>query len=416
MAPALTARRCGPLLGEVRVPGDKSCSHRALVLGAMAGGETVIAGLGEGEDVLATVRALRALGRTVERTSDGCWRIEGGTWRSPSAAIDCGNSGTTARLLIGAVAGMPGVEATFIGDPSLGDRPMRRLVTPLLRMGAKVEGGETLPLTVIGAKLRGIVHVNDPPSAQVKSALILAGLASGARVTIREPEASRDHTEIMLRLFQRDGVLRGAAVKIGGDPSSAAFLVVAAAIVPGSRVRIIGVMANPLRLGMVDVLKRMGAQINLSNRREQSGEAIADLEISNAPLLPCRVEGGQVQALIDEVPALAVACAFADGESVIEGVGELRFKESDRLAAMVAGLKACGVEARTEGDNLHVRGRRSVDGGAAVSTHGDHRIAMAFLVLGLAAEAPVSIDRPEMIATSFPGFVTTMNSIGADIR
>ena len=416
MVATLTARRSGPLIGEVRIPGDKSCSHRALVLGAMAPGETLIEGLGESEDVLATVRALRALGRPVERVAEGQWRVEGGAWRSPTGPIDCGNSGTTARLLIGAVAGMRAVGATFIGDPSLSRRPMRRLVAPLLRMGAEIEGADTLPLTVRGTRLRGIEHLNEPPSAQVKSALLLAGLASGASVTIREPAASRDHTEIMLRHFQRHEALRATSVGIGGDPSSAAFPLVAAAIVAGSDVRIAGMLANPLRLGLVEVLTRMGAPIVVSNRRQKSGEETVDIAVGSAPLRACRVDPAEVPALIDEVPALAVACAFADGESVIEGVGELRFKESDRLGAIVAGLTACGVAAQTDGDDLHISGAGSVPGGATVATGGDHRIAMAFLVLGLASEAQVNVDSADMIATSFPGFVETMNLIGADIR
>lgn len=408
----LTARRGGPLEGEAAVPGDKSCSHRALILGAMARGETVIEGLGEGADVLTTVAALRDFGRRVERLGEGRWRVEGGDWRTPRSPIDCGNSGTTARLLIGAVAGMAGVEATFVGDDSLSRRPMRRLVEPLRRMGADIDGGETLPLKVRGARLGGIVHENVPPSAQVKSALLLAGLASGVRVAIREPEASRDHTEIMLREFERGA----SEIAIAGDPSAAAFPLVAAAIVPGSDVRIAGMLANPLRMGLFRVLERMGADVVLSNGREQSGEAVADIRVRYAPLSACRVAANEVPALIDEVPALAVACALADGRSVIEGLGELRVKESDRLAGIAAGLEGCGVEARVEGDDLHIVGRGRVPGGAIVATGGDHRMAMAFLTLGLASEQPVSIDRPEMIATSFPGFVDSMRTIGADIQ
>lgn len=407
----LTARRGGPLEGEAAVPGDKSCSHRALILGAMARGETVIEGLGEGADVLTTVAALRDFGRRVERLGEGRWRVEGGDWRTPRSPIDCGNSGTTARLLIGAVTGMAGVEATFVGDDSLSRRPMRRLVEPLRRMGADIDGGETLPLKVRGARLGGIVHENVPPSAQVKSALLLAGLASGVRVAIREPEASRDHTEIMLREFERGA----SEIAIAGDPSAAAFPLVAAAIVPGSDVRIAGMLANPLRMGLFRVLERMGADVVLSNGREQSGEAVADIRVRYAPLSACRVAANEVPTLIDEVPALAVACALADGRSVIEGLGELRVKESDRLAGIAAGLEGCGVEARVDGDDLHIVGRGRVPGGAIVATGGDHRMAMAFLTLGLASEQPVSIDRPEMIATSFPEFVATMRALGADI-
>ena len=415
MVATLTAQRSGPLVGDARIPGDKSCSHRALILGAMAGGETLIEGLGDGDDVAATIRALRAFGRSVERLADGRWRVEGGPWRSPAGPIDCGNSGTTARLLIGAAAGMAGVHATFIGDSSLSARPMRRLVTPLRRMGADIEGGDTLPLTVRGRQLGALSHVNDPPSAQVKSALILAGLASDVPVEIREPRPSRDHTEIMLREFG-GWLLSGTAIRIGGDPSAAAFALVAAAIVPGSDVRVAGMLANPLRLGLVRTLQRMGADIALSNARRESGEEVADIRIRHAALEGCRVGAEEVPALIDEVPALAVACAFADGRSVIKGLGELRMKESDRLAGIAAGLAACGADTQVDGDDLHIAGGGPVPGGAAIATNGDHRMAMAFLALGLASDRPVSVDREEMIATSFPGFADVMRALGADIR
>lgn len=404
----LTARRSGPLTGTALVPRDKSCSHRALILGAMVAGETLIEGLNEGTDVLATVEALRSFQRPVERIGERIWRVEGGTWQSPVGPVDCGNSGTTARLLIGAVAGMAGVEATFVGDTSLSARPMGRLVEPLRRMGAEIIGGETLPLTVRGAPLHGIEHCNDPPSAQVKSALLLAGLAAGVPVQVREAVPSRDHTEIMLRAASK-------AVRIGADPSAAAFPLVAAAIVPGSEVRVQGMLANPLRMGLYRALERMGAAVSLTNQREQSGEMIADMAVRHAPLKPCRVTADEVPALVDEVPALALACAFADGESVIEGLGELRVKESDRLGAIVVGLATCGVEARIDGDDLRIAGRAAVRGGATVASRGDHRIAMAFLTLGLAGEQPVSVEGEEMIATSFPGFVAAMRAIGADI-
>lgn len=405
----LTARRGAPLAGVAKVPGDKSCSHRALIIGAMTAGETRIEGLNEGADVLATVEAVRAFGRRAERLGGEAWRVEGGAWRSPDGPVDCGNSGTTARLLIGAVAGMPGVEATFVGDQSLSARPMRRVVEPLRLMGADIDGGVTLPLTVRGARLGRIDHVNDPPSAQVKSALLLAGLAAGVEVRVEEPVASRDHTEIMLE------AIGGGAIAIGCDPSAAAFPLVAAAIIPGSAVRVERMLANPLRMGLYRALEQMGADIAYTNRRMQSGEAVADMDLRHAPLRACRVAASEVPALIDEVPALAVVCAFAEGESVIEGLGELRFKESNRLAAIVAGLAACGVEAWTSSDDLHIAGRGTVPGGARVTSHGDHRIAMAFLTLGLASQKPVSVDGEEMIAVSFPGFAEAMRDIGADI-
>jgi 3-phosphoshikimate 1-carboxyvinyltransferase len=421
-----------PLVGEAAIPGDKSCSHRALILGAMAGGETLIRGLLESEDVLATVRAIEEFGVPIERAADA-WIVRGGTWHSPDAPIDCGNSGTTARLLIGAVAGMPGVKATFTGDASLSARPMKRVTVPLERMGATVDGDDRLPLSLEGARLGGIEHRNVPASAQVKSAILLAGLGTSAPVSIIEPWPSRDHTEIMFAQFgcpvgvddtpdgwvislgdKRD--LSGCKLTIGADPSAAAFPLVAAAITPGSDVMVRGMLVNPLRTGLYETLEAMGADVELSNERIQSGEILADVRVvSQRPLQPCHVRAEQVPAMIDEISALAVACAFADGESVIEGLGELRIKESDRLGAIVAGLAGCGVTAIADGENLRIFGRGNVRGGARISTRGDHRIAMAFLTLGLAAEQPVEVDEAEMIGTSFPGFVEVMKSIGANI-
>ena len=427
MTGTLAARKSGPLRGVASIPGDKSCSHRALIIGAMAEGETVIHNLSDCADVDATLIALRAFGCQIERDGDR-WQVLGGPWTSPISPIDCGNSGTTARLLIGAVAGMPGVTATFTGDESLSRRPMRRLIEPLRRMGAQIEGGDTLPLTVTGAKLGGIDHRNVPASAQVKSALLLAGLGTSAPVRISEPVASRDHTEIMLREFGcdvaieqdivtlgEDRGLQGSEILIGGDPSSAAFALIAAALVPGSNVSVEGMIVNPLRTGLYETLEAMGSDISLSNERIVNGEIIADVCVQYARLTACHVPADRVPAMIDEIPALAIVCAFADGESVIEGLGELRHKESDRLGAIVAGLTACGVVAVARGENLHIFGRETVRGGAAVATGGDHRIAMAFLALGLASERPVTVDRQEMMATSFPGYVEVMRSLGADI-
>ena len=428
----LTATPGGPLNGEAAIPGDKSCSHRALILGAMAEGETRIAGLLESDDVLATTRAIEAFG--IEAGKQGSeWTVRGGSWRSPEGPIDCGNSGTAARLLMGAVAGMPGVRATFTGDASLSARPMGRITAPLKRMGAIVDGGERLPITVEGARLGGIDHRNIPASAQVKSAILLAGLGTSAPVTITEPTPSRDHTEIMLAQLgcQADvddtpegfvvslggrRAMTGRDLRIGADPSSAAFPLVAAAIIPGSDVMVRGMLVNPLRTGLYEVLEAMGGVVELSNERIQSGEIVADVRVRHAQLAPCRVGAGQISSMIDEIPALAVACAFADGESVIEGLAELRVKESDRLGAIVAGLTACGVTAIADGEALRIFGRGTVRGGANISTQGDHRIAMAFLTLGLAAERPVEVDEAEMIGTSFPGFVEAMRSIGADIQ
>jgi 3-phosphoshikimate 1-carboxyvinyltransferase len=428
----LTATPGGPMTGEAAIPGDKSCSHRALIFGAMAAGETSIHGLLESADVLATVRALEAFGVAIEKAGDE-WIVRGGPWQSPSDPVDCGNSGTAARLLMGAVAGMPGLSATFIGDMSLSHRPMKRITTPLERMGAIIEGSDCLPITMKGAQLRGIEHLNLPASAQVKSAVLLAGLGTSAQVCVNEQIPSRDHSEIMLAQFgctvavddTPEGwkislgdkrSLAGCRLTIGADPSSAAFPLTAAAIVPGSDVTARGMLVNPLRTGLYEVLEVMGANIELSNERIQSGEIVADVRVRHAPLIACRLRAEQIPAIIDEIPALAVACAFADGDSVIEGLGELRVKESDRLGAIVAGLTACGVTAVAEGDALHIFGRGKVRGGASISTLGDHRIAMAFLTLGLAAEQPVEVDQAEMIDTSFPGFVEVMTSIGADIE
>lgn len=428
----LTAARSFDLQGTVRVPGDKSCSHRALILGAMAEGETRISGLLESDDVLATARAVGDFGATVERLDDGDWRVEGRAWASPAEIVDCGNSGTAVRLLIGAVSGMEGVRATFTGDESLSSRPMKRVTAPLARMGASIAGGETLPLIVEGARLGGIDFRNVPASAQVKSAILLAGLGSDAPMRVVEPVPSRDHSEIMLAAFGADVVvedgadgravslgalrqLKGTSVAIGSDPSSAAFPLVAAALVPGSAVMATGVIVNPLRTGLYETLEKMGADISLSNERVQSGEIIADIRIAHSELQPCHVTAAEIPAMIDEIPILAVACAFADGESVIEGLAELRVKESDRLGAVVAGLTACGVVALADGDALRIFGRGKVRGGGQVATHGDHRIAMAFLTLGLASEQSVTVDRTEMIATSFPGYAELMRELGANI-
>lgn len=428
----LTATPGSALAGEAAIPGDKSCSHRALIFGAMAEGETRIEGLLESDDVLATARAVEAFGATVERGQGG-WTVQGADWNSPTSPVDCGNSGTAVRLLMGAVAGMPGVEATLAGDASLSSRPMKRVTGPLARMGARIEASDHLPITVQGSRLGGIDYRNVPASAQVKSAILLAGLGTDAPVRVVEPVPSRDHSEIMLSIFGCEAAvddtpegwavsLRGKRqlsacdLKIGADPSSAAFPLVAAAIVRGSDIMARGVIVNPLRTGLYEVLETMGGDIELSSERIQSGEVVADIRVRHSTLGPCHVRAEQIPAMIDEIPILAVACAFADGESVIEGLGELRVKESDRLAAIVAGLTACGVATAVDGDALRIFGKGQVKGGGRISTSGDHRIAMAFLMLGLAAEKPVEVDEAEMIATSFPGFTEVMRSLGADIQ
>lgn len=429
----LTASPGGALDGEAAVPGDKSISHRALIIGAMGEGVTTIRNLNHGEDVGRTIAALGQFGIAVDRVGEGDWQVTGTRWTSPAERIDCGNSATTARLLMGAVAGMEGIVVTFTGDSSLRTRPMERLAMPLTRIGAAVEPANRLPLTVTGARPGGIAHRNDPPSAQVKSAILLAALGGTASVEIEELAPSRDHTEILLtrmgcaidigvsgvgRIIRLGEVrrLNGREIVIGGDPSAAAFPLLAAAIVPGSRVKVAGLNVNPLRTAFFETLAEMGAAARFSNERRESGEAVADVEFCHAPLRPCTVAAERAPAMIDEIPALAVACAFADGTSVIEGLSELRHKESDRLGAIVAGLNACGVTALADGDALRITGRGRVPGGATVMARGDHRIAMAFLVLGLAAKGPVTIDDGAMIATSFPGFAAAMRGIGADLR
>jgi len=354
--------------------------------------------------------------------------VAGAEWQSPAEPIDCGNSGTMARLLMGAAAGFD-LTAVFIGDASLSRRPMARVTAPLERMGATFDGGGGLPLTLHGGKLGGIDWVNDPASAQVKSAILLAGLRANGSVAVREPVPSRDHSEIMLREFgceivTDDGVvslggerrLKGCDIAIAADPSSAAFALAAAAIVPGSSVEVRDMLVNPLRTGLFEALEEMGAEVDLADERIQSGEIVATMRIGHAPLQPIEIAAGRIPAMIDEVPLLAVAAAFANGESVIHGLDELRHKESDRLGALVAGLTACGITALAKGDSLHVFGKDRVRGGATVAAQGDHRIAMAFLVLGLASEEPVAVDSAATIATSFPGFVATMRALGATIE
>jgi 3-phosphoshikimate 1-carboxyvinyltransferase len=426
-ADRLRSTRSGPLNGSAAIPPDKSMSHRALIIGALAEGETRVSGLLESDDVLATARALRAFGIWVERDRPGEWRVTGGGWRSPEQPIDCGNSGTAARLMIGAAAGLP-IRATFTGDESLRSRPMDRLTGPLAAMGARFDRMDRLPLTVAGGRLTGIEHVNTPASAQVKSAVLLAGVNAQGEFAVIEPAPTRDHTEIMLSRFgcevEVDGTrvrlgkrraLRAAPVEIPADPSSAAFAWAASAIVPGSRVETPGVLVNPLRSGLLHALKRMGAEVRISERRRVSGEEVADVTVAHAELRPIALPADTAPSLIDELPLLAVVAAFAPGVSRIDGAGELRFKESDRLEAVVSGLRACGVEASAEGDTLVVAGG-AVRGGIMIDSRRDHRIAMAFLVLGLGSEQPIEVTGAEMIATSFPGFAETMRSIGADIR
>lgn len=443
MSPAelmpLTARHGGPVQGRVRVPGDKSISHRALILGALTVGETTISGLLEGEDVLHTADAMRALGARVERASDNSWRVHGvgvGGFAQPARALDFGNSGTGCRLLIGAVAGAP-VTATFDGDDSLRSRPMRRVLDPLEKMGARivqVTDDGRLPLTVHGAADPiPIVYEPPVPSAQLKSAVLLAGLAAPGETTVIEAEATRDHTERLLKHFGakvsskphgdhgRRIVLQGqpelepANVLVPADPSSAAFPLVAALIVPGSELIVEAVMTNPLRTGLLTTLREMGASIEALEKRDDSGEEVADLRVRTSALKGVDVPPERAPSMIDEYPILAIAASFAEGITRMRGLKELRVKESDRLVATADMLRANGVAVEIEGNDLIVQGKGRPGGGGEVKTHMDHRIAMAALMMGLASENAVRIDDSAVIATSFPGFVDLMRSIGADL-
>lgn len=428
-----------PIKAEIRVPGDKSMSHRALLIGALAVGETVIEGLLEGEDVLCTAAALRALGANVERGEDGVWRVQGvglGGLREPSEVLDMGNSGTAARLLMGVLASHP-LTAFLIGDESLSRRPMARVQVPLEQFGARIvarEGGR-MPLAITGAaEPMPIIYRLPVASAQVKSAVLLAGLNTPGKTTAVETLPTRDHTERMLRHFgaevetteEADGALAvtvigqpemtGRHVQVPADISSAAFPMVAALIVPGSELTLTAVGMNPRRTGLVETLIEMGADIEYRNEREIAGEPVADLHVSAGALTGIEVPASRAPSMIDEYPILAVAAALATGTTVMHGLAELRVKESDRLSAMARGLAACGVRVEEGADSLTVHGGGGrVLGGGPIETDLDHRIAMAFLVLGMAAENSVVIDDAEPIETSFPGFVALMNGMGAVI-
>lgn len=435
----LAAHKSGALKGRVRVPGDKSISHRALILGALAVGETRITGLLEGEDVLNTAKAMAALGARVERQGEGSWTVNGvgvGGFATPSAPLDFGNSGTGVRLAMGAVAGAP-ITASFDGDASLRKRPMRRILDPLEQMGARAvdaaEGGR-LPLTLQGARdPLPIVYRTPVPSAQIKSAVLLAGLAAPGVTTVIEKEASRDHTELMLRHFGAevrvtpDGPhgrridltgqpeLVAAPVVVPADPSSAAFPMVAALIVPGSDIVLADVMTNPLRTGLITTLREMGASIEETNTRSDVGEPMTDFRVRASKLKGVTVPSERAPSMIDEYVVLAVAASYASGTTIMRGLHELRVKESDRLAATADMLRVNGVDVEISGDDLVVRGNGRVPGGGTVATHMDHRLAMSALVFGLAADKPVTADDTAFIATSFPDFVPMMRALGAEL-
>lgn len=418
------------------MPGDKSISHRALMLGALAVGETTIEGLLEGEDVLRTAAAMRALGAVAQRGEDGIWRVQGrgiGGLVEPEDVLDLGNAGTGARLLMGLLA-THGLTAFLTGDASLRRRPMARVATPLRQMGAEIlaRGGDRLPCAVIGTvEPMPITYRLPVPSAQVKSAILLAGLNTPGETTVIEPEPTRDHTELMLRHYGAtvrvetlpegravtvtgQPELAGRALRVPADPSSAAFPLVAALIRPGSEVRLMGVGMNPHRIGLIETLREMGADIAIANARSEAGEPVADLTVRASELRGVDVSPERAPSMIDEYPILAVAAACARGRTVMRGLAELRVKESDRLAAVAGGLARCGVKVEAGEDSLVVEGDGSAPaGGATIASGLDHRIAMAFLVLGLAAKAPVGVDDATPIETSFPGFVTLMNGLGA---
>ena len=433
-----------PLLsGRVQVPGDKSISHRALMFGLLAAGETCISGLLEGEDVMRTAEAIRRLGGEAARIGAGEWRVRGvgiGGLRSPEDILYMGNSGTSARLLAGLVGGHR-VVATFAGDASLNRRPMARIVEPLSRMGVQFAGrdGHRLPMTITGADpVMPIEYQLPVASAQTKSAILLAGLNSRGDTIVIEPEPTRDHTEIMLRhmgaeiqveslagsgrriRLKGQPELRPGSFQVPGDPSSAAFLLVAALITPGSRVTVTDVGMNSLRAGIFDCLLEMGADLTFSNRRDQGGEPVADITAIAGPLRAISPPPERAPSMIDEYPVLAIAAACAEGRSTFRGLAELRVKESDRLAAISAGLACCGVGVQELADGLIIEGRggqvHPIPGGGTVATRMDHRIAMSFLVAGLAAERPVIVDDGAMIDTSFPGFRILMNGLGALIE
>lgn len=438
-APAkpLSALRAKPLSGRVRVPGDKSISHRSLIFGALATGVTRITGLLEAEDVINTAKAVTALGAPAAK-SGALWEVKGrgvGGLRQPDAPLDFGNSGTGTRLMMGVAAGHA-MTVTMTGDASLSKRPMRRVLGPLRQMGLEVleDGKETLPLTLRGSdELAPIDYVLPVPSAQVKSAILIAGLMARGDTTVVESEATRDHTERMLRYFGADvrtacnggparitvtgpAELNGRDIIVPGDPSSAAFLVCAALLVPGSDVTVEGVLVNETRTGLYTTLREMGADLTFLNQREEGGEPIADIRARSSKLKGVHVPAKRAPSMIDEYPVLAVVAAFADGETRMDGLAELKVKESDRLAATAAGLAANGVTVKVDGDTLFVAGSGTVSGGGTVATHLDHRIAMAFLTMGLASETPVVVDDTTMIATSFPEFRGLMEQLGAAYR
>jgi 3-phosphoshikimate 1-carboxyvinyltransferase len=441
-ATPITAAKGRALQGTVRVPGDKSISHRALIMGALAVGETAISGLLEGDDVLRTAACMRALGAKVERREGkaaASWHVWGrgvGGLTEPEDVLDMGNSGTGARLIAGLVSAYPFL-SIMTGDASLRRRPMDRVIQPLSQTGASFQSraGGKLPMAIRGTSILMPLNYDSPvASAQIKSAVLLAGLHAPGRTTVTEPAASRDHTERMFRHFGveveagpvKPGAttykasiigqpeLSGRPIIVPGDPSSAAFPIVAALLIAGSDIIIENVGLNPLRTGLFDTLREMGASIETLNTRIEAGEPVADLRVKASVLKGIAVPAERAPSMIDEYPILAVAASCAEGETRMEGLAELRVKESDRLAAMVNGLVACGVDAKADGDTMIVRGQgKPPKGQANIAVNLDHRIAMSFLVLGQVSDQPIQIDDSAAIATSFPDFIALMSKLGA---
>ncbi len=425
------------MIGSLAIPGDKSISHRALIFGALSVGETKIRNLLDGDDVLRTAAALTTLGAKIRQQPDGTWSVRGcgvGGLHEPSTVLDLGNSGTGVRLLMGVAATMP-FRTFFGGDISLSGRPMGRVITPLEKFGANFLSRDgRLPCTVLGAAHpMPVEHKMTVASAQVKSAILLAGLNAPGETAVVESLPTRDHTERMLRAFGADirieetsggrriivvgqPELKGRDVQVPADPSSAAFFVVAATLIEGSDITIERVSMNPLRAGFFEVLREMGADIALANTSDLNGEPVADLRVRSAQLRGVDVPPEVAPSMIDEYPILAVAAAYATGDTVMHGLHELRVKESDRLTAIADGLRACGVDVDTTEDSLAVHGREGdVPGGGQIATHHDHRIAMAFAILGLAARNAVTIDDDRMIGTSFPSFMPLAAGLGANL-
>lgn len=437
MTRALSGLQSQNLMGKVQVPGDKSISHRALIFGALASGETEITGLLEAEDVLATAKAVAQMGADVCHLAPGHWLVRGlgvGGLQAPKAPLDFGNSGTAARLMMGVIAGHS-FEAKFVGDDSLSRRPMGRVLEPLSQMGLNwLEELDHLPLTLIGPERAMPISYELPvPSAQVKSAILIAGLFAPGTTEVIEREATRDHTERMLRYFGADltitpkeegrvialhgeAELVGAPVNVPCDPSSAAFLTAAALICPGSEIAIEGILLNPTRIGFYHTLIEMGADVSFVNEREENGEPVGDIVVRSSDLKGVVVPEGRAPSMIDEYPMLACLAGFAQGETRMCGLAELRVKESDRLSATLAGLQAASVICHIEGDDLIVQSNGKVEGGGFVKTHMDHRIAMSFLVMSLASSLPMTIDDTAMIATSFPTFIPLMEQLGAKFK